>query len=179
MAAKKKATTRKKATTKKGPRPGKEIQLLAAQVKDVHEIDLDAAITLLAQKDEAKPGTPNYSLVVAAFGREVAKAVFGETRPKKARETKAKSKKPRAPKAKKPAAERKRTYTAQTITRTYKGTEYKVKLAADGTCVCDGTKYSSLTACALEITGYGPRGKRISGPAFFGLTKAKKPAAKK
>ena len=172
MSTKKSATKKTAAPKNAKQRTMAACKALADRVRAVHEIDQDAAIALLQQKDEAKVGQPDYTLVVSAFGRAVAKAMFSEDavaddapKAKKARAKKDAPKK--APKEKKAPAERKRQYTPQTITRTYKGKEYEVVLAANGTCTCGAYEYSSLTACALEITGYGARGKRISGPAFF------------
>ncbi len=53
-----------------------------------------------------------------------------------------------------------------TIERVFKGKALKVEVTADGFRHA-GKAWSSLTALALSITGYGA----ISGPAFFGLSK--------
>ena len=78
----------------------------------------------------------------------------------------AKTKAPKAPKA--PLWS---SYPAQAGTKTYKGKAIAWELAADGAFTADGYVYGSPTAAALEITGAGERGKTISGPAFFRLTK--------
>lgn len=57
-----------------------------------------------------------------------------------------------------------------TLTRNYKGKEYRVKVLADG-FEHEGKPYRSLTALAREITGY----PAISGPAWWGI--AERPAA--
>ena len=55
------------------------------------------------------------------------------------------------------------------IEKTFKGKVHKVTVTETGFRY--GRKeYASLTAVAREITGY----RSISGPAFFGLTKASK-----
>jgi hypothetical protein len=58
------------------------------------------------------------------------------------------------------------------IEKVFKGRTIRVEVTADG-LRCEGRHWPSLTALALHLTGY----KAISGPAFFGLTKAPKPAA--
>jgi len=75
------------------------------------------------------------------------------------------------PKAKK-AAPRKTTAPAPkpgtTLTRSFKGQQIKVQVTDEG-FRHDGKTYRSLTALALEITGY----KAVSGPRFFGLVQPK------
>ncbi len=59
----------------------------------------------------------------------------------------------------------------EVIERTYKGEKHVVQATAEG-YLYRGKAYRSLTALAKEITGY----PAISGPAFFGLWRAKAPA---
>ena len=54
------------------------------------------------------------------------------------------------------------------ITRSFKGAEIKVTVLEDGFRY-EGKEFRSLTALALQITGY----PAISGPAFFRLTGTK------
>jgi hypothetical protein len=51
-----------------------------------------------------------------------------------------------------------------TLTRSYKGEEYRVKVLAEG-FEYEGKPFRSLTALAREITGY----PAISGPAWWGI----------
>lgn len=71
------------------------------------------------------------------------------------------------PAAKKKAPAKKTAQLKNTRQRTYRHVDYTATKNADGTCTVNGKPYRSLTAAALEITGY----KTISGPAFFGFTK--------
>lgn len=183
MATKKTTTKAKRAATprKKTIRNAQEIRELASRVAAAHEIDLDAAKTLLQQKDEAKPGIPAYTLVVAVFGHAVARAAFSkdlevpdETEaPEPAPEAKpAKEKKARASRAPRPAKEPREPAVAvgTKLVREYRKrgeepTTITVERTDDG-FVWGKTTFPSLTAAAKAITGY----PSISGPYFFGLS---------
>ena len=56
----------------------------------------------------------------------------------------------------------------RSVSRRYKGAEIRVTVL-DAGFRYDGVEYRSLTAVALQITGY----PAISGPAWFGLTDPK------
>ena len=56
------------------------------------------------------------------------------------------------------------------LTREYRGVEYRVVVTADGQYEFAGRMFSSLSMIAREITG-----TRWSGPVFFGLKSAKTP----
>jgi len=61
------------------------------------------------------------------------------------------------------------------VTRDYKGKTHTLEVLAQG-FRCGGKEYTSPTAAALAITGYGA----VSGPAFWGFAKppkAEKPEA--
>lgn len=60
-----------------------------------------------------------------------------------------------------------------TIVRPFKGREIRVEVLDDGFRM-DGKHYRSLTAAALQATGY----PAVSGPAFFGLTERPVPTPK-
>lgn len=78
-----------------------------------------------------------------------------------------------APVAKKPATQRaakerdpRLPAAGTTLTRTYKGKDYRVDVREIGFCH-EGQEFSSLTALAAHITG----AKSINGMLWFGLTK--------
>ena len=60
-----------------------------------------------------------------------------------------------------------------TIVRPFKGREIRVEVLDDGFRM-DGKHYRSLTAAALQVTGY----PAVSGPAVFGLTERPAPTPK-
>lgn len=72
------------------------------------------------------------------------------------------------------AASRARSSFEGTLTKTYKGTEYKATMLQSGKVSVNGEHYDSLTAAACAITK-----QKISGPAFFGLWVPPKAAKKK
>lgn len=85
-----------------------------------------------------------------------------------------KTKKKAAPRSGKKQAQRKAVMpygltVGQTLTRTFKGKEIAVKVVEEGFVYQDQT-FTSLSACARRITGYG-----ISGPVFFKLVSTEKP----
>ena len=55
----------------------------------------------------------------------------------------------------------------KTITRTYKGKQYKAVIKKNGSIVYNGKTYPSLTAVTKKITG----SKNISGPYFWKINK--------
>lgn len=80
---------------------------------------------------------------------------------------------PRAPKAAKPRDPRLPPVGGK-IEKDYKGQHYTVECLEAG-FRCGGKEYKSLTALALEITGY----PAISGPFFFALPGTQRAPAKK
>jgi len=59
-----------------------------------------------------------------------------------------------------------------TFVREWRGQRISVHVDADGACIWEGRPFKSLSAAACAITG-----SHVSGPAWFGLTKRKEPAA--
>ncbi|MBU1674979.1 DUF2924 domain-containing protein [bacterium] len=81
---------------------------------------------------------------------------------------KATAKKAKAPSAPKAAPRDPRLpAVGSTLTRTYKGRDFKVKVLADG-FEFEGETFRSLSGLARHIVGY-----QISGPVFFKLAEPK------
>lgn len=78
------------------------------------------------------------------------------------------AKDPKAKKEKAPRQVHHQLEPGRTLTREFKGQQIVVNVTKDG-LVYNGETYSSISACAKAITGYG-----ISGPVFFRLDEASK-----
>lgn len=167
--SKKKAS---KPAQKKGPRSHAALRALAARVTAVHEIETDAAVGVLQTKDEKKPGIPDYTLVVSAFGHEVARKAFSaeqvaETPVEAPAPAPAEPEAPKAKADKGPAPKEGSLAIGTVLVREYRKrgedpTTVAVEITERG-IESRGQVWSSLTALAKAVTGY----PSISGPAFF------------